>query len=101
LRGHGSSDKPHDPALYAGTVLADDVIAVMDAVGLDRADIMGYSLGGWLTVSLVSLHSGRFNSAVVGGAGAEASRDPSRRAELAAALEADDPSTVRPFDHKK
>jgi pimeloyl-ACP methyl ester carboxylesterase len=95
LRGHGSSDKPHDPALYTGTLMADDVIAVMNAVGLDRADVMGYSLGGWLTASLLSRHSGRFNSAVVGGSGAAPSRDPSRRAEAVAAFEADDPSTIR------
>jgi pimeloyl-ACP methyl ester carboxylesterase len=93
FRGHGSSDKPHDPALYAGTLMADDVIAVMDAVGLDRADLMGYSLGGWLTVSLLSRHATRFNSAVVGGAGL-AGVDAHRRAELADALEADDPSTI-------
>jgi pimeloyl-ACP methyl ester carboxylesterase len=93
LRGHGNSDKPHDPAPYAGTLMADDVIAVMDAVGLKRADLMGYSFGGWLTVSLLSRHAARFNSAVVGGAGL-AGADGKIRAHTAAALEADDPSTI-------
>jgi pimeloyl-ACP methyl ester carboxylesterase len=54
---------------------------------------MGYSFGGWLTVSLLSRHAARFNSAVVGGAGL-AGADGKIRAQTAAALQADDPSTI-------
>jgi len=42
-RGHGLSGKPHDPSAYDGNQMADDVLAVMDAMGLDRAALMGYS----------------------------------------------------------
>ena len=73
--------------------MADDVIAVMYVVGLDRADLMGYSLGGWLTDSLLSRQAERFNSAVAGGSGfRSAACEPT--SQLAAALEANDPSTI-------
>src|SRR5690606_24796433 len=41
-RGHGESAKPHDAALYARTLLAGDVIALLDHLGLGRVDIFGY-----------------------------------------------------------
>ncbi len=50
LRGHGHSDRPHDPVAYGPDVLADDMIDVVAALGLgiDGADydLGGYSLGG-------------------------------------------------------
>ena len=45
-RGHGDSDKPHDAAAYDQKLMASDVIAVLDAEGIDRAHYMGYSMGG-------------------------------------------------------
>src|SRR5919109_4742115 len=50
-RGHGQSGKPYDPAAYAGSAMPDDVIAVMDALGIQSAEIMGYSMGGWITLN--------------------------------------------------
>jgi pimeloyl-ACP methyl ester carboxylesterase len=35
------SGKPPDHGAYDGNQIADDVIAVMDAAALDRADLMG------------------------------------------------------------
>jgi pimeloyl-ACP methyl ester carboxylesterase len=94
-RGHGMSGKPRAPAAYAGNQMPDDVVAVLDAIGLDQVDIMGYSMGGWITLNLVSRHSGRFRSAAVGGAGLRtAAADPVRRAAIAAAMETNDPSTI-------
>jgi pimeloyl-ACP methyl ester carboxylesterase len=40
-RGHGLSGKPHDPDAYGGNHMPDDVLAVMDAVALERADNKG------------------------------------------------------------
>ena len=52
-RGHGRSGKPHrDPAAYGGDQLADDVLAVLDAVGVERTAIMGYSMGGRIAMNL-------------------------------------------------
>jgi pimeloyl-ACP methyl ester carboxylesterase len=94
-RGHGLSGKPHSSESYAGNQIPDDVLAVMDAVGVDRADIMGYSMGALVTLNLVSRHAERFTSAVVGGVGLpRPTFDPQRRAALAEALEAADPATI-------
>jgi pimeloyl-ACP methyl ester carboxylesterase len=46
LRGHGESDRPHEPEAYAEFVLADDLAEVLRAAGVDRAHFVGFSLGG-------------------------------------------------------
>jgi pimeloyl-ACP methyl ester carboxylesterase len=94
-RGHGNSGKPHSPQAYAGNRIPDDVLAVMDAAGIERADIMGYSMGALVTLNLLPRHAKRFTSVVVGGVGLpKPTTDPQRRARLAAALEAADPATI-------
>ncbi|WP_209348626.1 alpha/beta hydrolase [Pontixanthobacter sp. CEM42] len=45
LRAHGESGAPHDPASYPDDVLAKDVLALVDALGLDDFDLVGFSLG--------------------------------------------------------
>ena len=69
LRGHGRSDKPHDPARY-GREMTLDIVRLLDHLGIDRAHIVGYSLGAHLTSQLLTLHPERFLSAtLVAGAG--------------------------------
>jgi pimeloyl-ACP methyl ester carboxylesterase len=68
LRGHGKSDKPHDVAAY-GDKMAEDVVRLLDHLGIEKAHIVGYSLGGFTTLKLVTLHPERFLSATLGGAG--------------------------------
>jgi pimeloyl-ACP methyl ester carboxylesterase len=48
LRGHGKSDKPHAPAAYRAEAVTSDVLAVTDALGIDRFAIWGLSYGGWI-----------------------------------------------------
>ncbi len=43
--GNGLSDKPHDPDAYAYPAVAEDLVAVLDAAGVDRAVVWGYSRG--------------------------------------------------------
>src|SRR6188472_3402750 len=43
-RGQGRSDKPHDPADYQRHHRVDDVLAVLDATGINRAHFWGYSM---------------------------------------------------------
>jgi pimeloyl-ACP methyl ester carboxylesterase len=94
-RGHGKSGKPHSPEAYAGNQIPDDVPAVMDAVGIERADVMGYSMGALVTLNPLARNAERFTLAVVAGAGLpRPATDPQRRAALAAALEAADPATI-------
>jgi pimeloyl-ACP methyl ester carboxylesterase len=69
LRGHGRSDKPHDPARY-GREMTIDIVRLLDHLGIARAHIVGYSLGGHLTSQLLTLHPERFLSAtLLAGAG--------------------------------
>jgi pimeloyl-ACP methyl ester carboxylesterase len=93
-RGHGRSGKPHDPAAYDGDQLADDVLAVLDAVGLERTDIMGYSMGGRIAMNLLARFPNRLNSAIIGGVGLSPGHDLVRQATVASALEADDVSSI-------
>ena len=68
-RGHGRSGKPHDPEAYAGTKMPDDVIAAMDHLGVAQADLIGYSMGGFLAASLLVRRPERFRSVVLAGVG--------------------------------
>jgi pimeloyl-ACP methyl ester carboxylesterase len=87
LRGHGSSGKPHSPEAYAANQIPDDVLAVMDSLGIERGDVMGYSMGALVTLNLLARRPDRFSSAVVGGTGLpRASTGPNPK--LAVALEA-------------
>jgi pimeloyl-ACP methyl ester carboxylesterase len=67
-RGHGKSGKPHEPAVY-GDEMARDVIRLLDHLKIDQAHVVGYSMGGFITMRLLALAPGRFASAVIGGAG--------------------------------
>jgi pimeloyl-ACP methyl ester carboxylesterase len=68
-RGHGESAKLYDPAEYDIAVMASDVIALMDHLGIPRADIMGYSLGSRMTAVLAHNVPQRLRSAILGGIG--------------------------------
>ncbi|TAI60819.1 alpha/beta fold hydrolase [Bradyrhizobium sp. Leo170] len=68
-RGHGESAKLYDPAQYDIAVMASDVIALMDHLGIPRADIMGYSLGSRMTAVLAHNEPQRLRSAILGGIG--------------------------------
>jgi pimeloyl-ACP methyl ester carboxylesterase len=65
--GHGRSDKPSDPELYGQEQRAGDIIAVIDHLGYDRAHLVGYSMGGWLSVGVARYHPRRLSSLVLGG----------------------------------
>ena len=57
LRGHGDSDKPADPAAYAdGVAWADDLQAVIEATGVRRPTLVGWSLGGLVIGHYVARH---------------------------------------------
>lgn len=66
-RGHGSSDKPHDPALYSLQLLVDDVVAVLDAHDVGSAHLVGYSLGARVGWRAAVQMPDRVRSAVLGG----------------------------------
>ena len=70
LRGHGMSDKPHDPGQY-GNAFVDDVIRLLDHLGIEKAHIVGYSMGGRITFKLVADHPERVISAMPNGTDGE------------------------------
>jgi pimeloyl-ACP methyl ester carboxylesterase len=66
LRGHGRSDKPHQEPSYAMEYFVADVLAVLDRLEIERADYVGYSLGGRVGFSVLDVapeRIGRFVSA--------------------------------------
>lgn len=69
VRGHGESDKPHVREAYEEGELAGDVVRLLDQLGLRQADVMGYSMGGFITLRLLHDAPERVRRAVVAGVG--------------------------------
>jgi len=68
-RGHGASAKLYDPAAYHSAVMAEDVRALIDHLGIPRADVMGYSMGARIAAFLALAHPDRVRGVVLGGLG--------------------------------
>lgn len=67
VRAHGQSDGPADPAAYSLDLLATDMVAILDDLGVERAHVLGYSMGGQIGYQLVHHHAARLRSLAVGG----------------------------------
>lgn len=78
LRGHGRSQKPYSAARYSLPLMASDVLAVMDAEGVERATLAGYSMGGLVTMELLLTRPERISAAVIGGMGSYFPRNRGR-----------------------
>jgi pimeloyl-ACP methyl ester carboxylesterase len=87
-RGHGASSKLHDPAAYHSATMADDVRALLDHLGLERADVMGYSMGARITAFLALAHPSRVRAAIFGGLGIRLVEGVGLPESIANALEA-------------
>ncbi|MBW2414759.1 MAG: alpha/beta hydrolase [Deltaproteobacteria bacterium] len=86
-RGHGASGKPTDPEAYGGDAMPGDVLRLMDHLGIERADLMGYSMGGMISTSLLAHHQDRLGAVVLAGIGGGAvSATAVDRSEVADAL---------------
>ena len=68
-RGYPPSGVPTDPAAYSQARAVADTIAVLDGLGIDRAHLVGLSMGGFTALHMVMSHPDRVWSAVVAGAG--------------------------------
>lgn len=62
VRGHGRSDSPDDPTAYSEAHTLGDMVAILDAVGADRAAVGGLSLGGYLSLAFQADHPDRVSS---------------------------------------
>ena len=87
-RGHGASTKLYDPAAYHSGIMAEDVRALIDHLGLPRADVMGYSLGARIAALLALAHPERVRAAVLGGLGIHLVEGAGLPQTIAEALEA-------------
>jgi pimeloyl-ACP methyl ester carboxylesterase len=65
LPGHGKSGKPTEPAAYHD--IASDPIRLMDHLGIARAHLIGYSLGGGVVARMAATHPERMITAILGG----------------------------------
>lgn len=68
-RGHGQSDKPHDPEFYHPGQMAEDAVALLDHLQIGRAAVLGYSMGARIAAFMAFAHPERVVAAVFGGMG--------------------------------
>jgi pimeloyl-ACP methyl ester carboxylesterase len=87
-RGHGASSKLYDPADYHSARMAEDVRALLDHLGLGRADVMGYSMGARIAAFFALAHPDRLRRAVFGGLGSHLVDGVGLPESIAEALEA-------------
>jgi len=94
VRGHGLSDKPHALERYSYAAMSQDVLAVMDALCIERCDFMGYSMGAFMGAYLLGHHPERFISMILGGIGDETRESAAQGAVIAQALNATDQNST-------
>jgi pimeloyl-ACP methyl ester carboxylesterase len=93
-RGHGESGKPHAAEAYTSGKMVGDATALMDHLGVARADLIGYSMGARIALSCALARPDRIDHLVLGGVGSRLFDPPPAGHPMAAAMEADDPSII-------
>ena len=68
-RGHGASEKPHDPEAYYPSDMARDAVALLDHLQIKRAAVLGYSMGARIAAFMACEHEDRIACAIFGGMG--------------------------------
>lgn len=68
VRGHGRSDKPTKEDDY-GPELVEDVVRLMDHLKIEKAHVVGYSMGGIISANFIAKHPDRVLSGTLGGMG--------------------------------
>jgi pimeloyl-ACP methyl ester carboxylesterase len=85
-RGHGRSARPHDSKQY-GSAMVDDAVRLLDHLHIDKAHVVGYSMGGFLALKMAAMHPARLLSVTSGGAGWSEKTDRAFLDSLAKSLE--------------
>jgi pimeloyl-ACP methyl ester carboxylesterase len=78
VRGHGDSDYPPHAEQYSIPLTIDDMRAILDAEGLDRAVLLGHSMGGFLSLTFQRTYPERVAGLVLVGTGPGYRRDDGR-----------------------
>ncbi|MGA3303141.1 MAG: alpha/beta hydrolase [Methylovirgula sp.] len=68
-RGHGRSEKLYRPEDYRIELTAEDAVNLLDHLGIEKADIMGYSMGACIATFVAKTHKKRLRRLVLGGIG--------------------------------
>ena len=68
-RGHGQSTKLYAPADYHTDKMVEDVCGLLDHLDLQRADVLGYSMGARICAFMAAHHPARVRSVILGGLG--------------------------------
>jgi 2-succinyl-6-hydroxy-2,4-cyclohexadiene-1-carboxylate synthase len=84
LIGHGSSDAPPDPERYRMERCVEDVLAALDALGVARANLLGYSMGGRVALHLAVAAPARISALVLESSSPGIADLAERRARIAA-----------------
>jgi pimeloyl-ACP methyl ester carboxylesterase len=87
-RGHGKSTRLYEPEDYHTVKMAEDVRALLDHLGIARADVMGYSMGARIIAYLALDYPERVRAAILGGLGIRLVDGVGLPQSVAAALEA-------------
>jgi pimeloyl-ACP methyl ester carboxylesterase len=87
-RGHGASSKLYEPSAYHSATMTEDVRALLDHLSIERADVMGYSMGARIAALLAVNHPKRVRSVVLGGLGIRLVKGVGLSETIADALEA-------------
>ena len=85
-RGHGQSAKLYEETAYGPRLMAGDARALLDHLGIERAHVLGYSMGARVTAFLALTHPQRMRSAIFGGLGANMVRGLAGTRPIAKAL---------------
>ena len=85
-RGYPPSDVPDDVAKYSQARAADDIASILDHLGIEKAHVVGLSMGGFATLHFGFRHPARALSLVVAGCGYGAEKD--RRDKFRAEVDA-------------
>jgi pimeloyl-ACP methyl ester carboxylesterase len=83
-RGYPPSDVPSDPAKYGQDIARGDVIALMDALGIDKAHVVGHSMGAYTALHVGIKHPDRCLSVTAAGCGWGSLPDPAAREAMRA-----------------
>jgi len=73
IRGRGQSDRAPDPMTYQPPVYAQDVLALMRDLGIERAVFLGTSMGGLITMAVAAVRSKVVAAAILNDIGPEVS----------------------------
>jgi pimeloyl-ACP methyl ester carboxylesterase len=87
-RGHGESGKPHELEAYGRETMVGDIFALMDHLGVQRADLLGYSMGARISLAAALAKPERVGDLILGGVGGKLFDPPPPGTPMADAMNA-------------